>query len=206
MRQDPSPDSGAIWPGFSAPALQSQSAFRTVMLALSEPGKVREATERVNAPDPLNPVAAMVLLTLCDVDTSVWLDAEMRAHRELSDFIRFHTGSTIVESPSRAQFAFVSSSRRVPDLKNFAQGSDSYPDRSTTLIVQTEALTNDAGTLLQGPGIETSIRLGIAPLSDTFWDCVRSNHRQFPRGVDVIFCTNTHLAGLPRSTRLASGA
>lgn len=189
-------------PGFVDLALQSQSAFRIIMQAMAEPGRIFTAPEPVDAVEPLNPVAAMVALTLCDYDTPVWLDQAFLSTAAITNFLSFHTGAPLTEQRDAASFAFISNSKKIGDLRQFALGTDIYPDRSTTLIVQVEALTNATGARLSGPGIETARHLGIAPLSEGFWEMAKANHALYPRGVDFIFCSPKEIACLPRSTRI----
>ena len=48
-------------------------------------------------PAPLFAPAAALLLTLCDFETSVWLDPPLaRQRRALREFLRFHTGARLV--------------------------------------------------------------------------------------------------------------
>lgn len=190
---------------FTDPAMQSQAGFQAVMQAMSRPGTIVEAPVPLEAPTPLNPVAAMVALTLCDYDTPVWLDPVLAESADLKSWLAFYTGAPLARTRKEACFAFISSSRHLGDLSQFAQGTDTYPDRSTTLIVQAEAVSNSAGARLSGPGIETATTLGISPLPDKFWSCARANNALFPRGVDLVFCTRVSLACLPRSTRIAEG-
>lgn len=193
-------------PGFANLTLQSQSAFRTVMDAMARPGRIYDAPEPVAVPEPMNPVAAMIALTLCDYDTPVWRDAALAASQDFDGFIGFHTGAPITDAPGEAAFAFVSDPRHLDNLATFAPGSDEYPDESTTLVIDVEALTSATGVTLAGPGIETTRIFSAAPLPASFWSMAKANRALYPRGVDMIFVTRTSLACLPRSTRIEKGA
>jgi alpha-D-ribose 1-methylphosphonate 5-triphosphate synthase subunit PhnH len=60
----------AVARGFADPVLDSQSVFRTVMMALARPGTIAElATGQLLPPAPLTPELAAVALTLCDHET-----------------------------------------------------------------------------------------------------------------------------------------
>ena len=192
--------------GFADLALGSQSAFRTLMDAMAHPATIFRAPEPVAAPTPFTPVAAMIALALCDYDTPVWLDAGLRGAEGVAGFFAFHTGAPLIADPAKAAFAFVSEPRRLGDIAQFAMGSDAYPDRSTTLVIAVEAMTNATGVVLSGPGIKTATRFGAAPLPENFWSMLRRNAALYPRGVDVFFCSPTELAALPRSTRIGEGA
>jgi alpha-D-ribose 1-methylphosphonate 5-triphosphate synthase subunit PhnH len=90
----------------------------------------------------------------------------------------------------------------MPPLGAFHTGSDEYPDRSTTVIIQLPALCGGEGWSLRGPGIEEIMAFSPAGLPPLFCSWVQDNHALFPRGVDVIFTCGSSLAALPRSTRL----
>lgn len=188
--------------GFTDQTMQSQSAFHTIMKAMAEPGRILSAPELVSAPAPLNPVSAMVALTLCDYDTHVWLDPDLAASPAVRQFLGFHTGAPITTQPEAANFAFISDPKHIDNLTRFAAGSDEYPDQSTTLVINVDALTNAAGNSFSGPGIETTRTFSAAPLPTSFWSMAKANHALYPRGVDMIFCNGASLACLPRSTRI----
>ncbi len=58
-------------PAFAEPGLESQSAFRAVMTAMSRPGLVQELRHDLSPPAPLSAGAATVALTLFDYETPV---------------------------------------------------------------------------------------------------------------------------------------
>ena len=88
----------------------------------------------------------------------------------------------------------------MPPLSAFELGSDEFPKRSTTLLVQVEGLTAGRGRRLTGPGIRIETRLEARGLPDAFWQDLRHNHALFPRGVDVLLTAGRQLAALPRTT------
>ena len=86
-------------------------------------------------------------------------------------------------------------------------GTDEYPDRSTTLIIAVgeprpcfrHAADAAAGTR------HRDLPQTIAPnvqMRATFVEQWADNRAKFPRGVDVIFVADGHVAGLPRTTRI----
>ena len=192
--------------GFTDLALQSQSAFRTLMDAMAHPATIFRAPEPVAAPAPMNPVAAMIALAMCDYDTPIWLDHGLINADGVTGFLSFHTGAPLAKCQAEARFAFISNPRKMGALSAFPAGTDAYPDRSATLVLQVEALTNAAGAVLSGPGIKDETRFGAAPLPEQFWRMLRDNHALYPRGVDIILCSTTELAAIPRSTHIGEGA
>jgi alpha-D-ribose 1-methylphosphonate 5-triphosphate synthase subunit PhnH len=192
--------------GFADPVLDAQSVFRTVMTALARPGTIADlSTEGLRPPAPLTPELAAVALTLCDHETPVWLDAGLAARAEVGSFIKFQTGAPVVDDPAGATFAFTVDMVGLPPLPAFAQGSDEYPDRSTTLVLAVDALGCGRALSLAGPGIKERATLALSPMPEDFIAQLIGNHTRFPRGVDCIFVANGSVAALPRSTRIASG-
>ena len=89
----------------------------------------------------------------------------------------------------------------MPDFQQFAQGSEEYPDRSTTIIVQVERFAGPALTL-QGPGIKTTSAFAAEPLPAGFTQRLHDNREMFPRGIDLVFVAGERIAALPRSVRV----
>ena len=149
--------------GFADPVFESQGAFRALMRAMARPGLVEPLAGLQAAPPPLSPTAAAIALTLTDGDTPVWLDAPFAESEALRAWLAFHAGAPVTDQPSEAAFAFVADPLAMPDMGRFALGSDSYPDRSTTLVLQVESFGSD-GPSLAGPGVLGSLRLSATPL------------------------------------------
>lgn len=185
--------------GFVDPVFDSQAVFRTVLHALAHPGTIGEMPIALDPPAPLDPATAAVCLALLDVETPIWLQARGDA---VPGFLRFHCGSPIVASPGGARFALIDDLPAMPLLQAFDAGTDEYPDRSATLIVQVEDLIAGSGVTLTGPGMREQSRLTVRGLSSSFWDEWRENAANFPRGIDIIFTAGRRLAALPRTTRV----
>jgi alpha-D-ribose 1-methylphosphonate 5-triphosphate synthase subunit PhnH len=195
----------SIQPGFSDVVAQSQSVFRIAMQAMARPGSIFGVKAALRPPAPLNPTTAALLLTLCDFETSVWLDGGLSDTPGIAEFVRFHTGARLVDVPVDAVYAVVSDAQRMLPLTCFAQGMPEYPDRSATLILQVDALRS-SGWKLEGPGIQGDQLFSASPLPSDFLRQARANRGQFPCGVDMYFTTDVALAALPRGTRLTEAA
>ncbi|MGF7158525.1 alpha-D-ribose 1-methylphosphonate 5-triphosphate synthase subunit PhnH [Rhodoligotrophos appendicifer] len=188
-------------PGFAAPDTQSADAFRQILEAVSRPGHIKTLVGLEQAPPPLHLTTAILLLTLADMDTPLWLDAPLD-NAAVAGFLRFHCGAPLVESRARAAFAVIADPQSVGPLDAFSLGTPEYSDRSTTLIVQVDALQPAGSLILTGPGIETDHRLGVSPDHPPFWAELSANHRRFPMGCDVIFAAPNAIAAIPRSTTI----
>ncbi|WP_375691156.1 phosphonate C-P lyase system protein PhnH [Pseudooceanicola sp. LIPI14-2-Ac024] len=185
-------DTQTLEGGFVDAAVGASHAFRAAMNAMARPGRIEEIAGGA-APAPVSPAAATLLLTLCDQETPLHLagDHDTPAVR---DWVAFHLGAPLV-GKGQAMFA-LGSWGALGKLADYPQGEAEYPDRSTTLIVEVDALSGE-GTRLTGPGIRTEAHLNL-PDPDQF----RRNAAQFPLGVDCYFTCGGQLAALPRSTRI----
>jgi alpha-D-ribose 1-methylphosphonate 5-triphosphate synthase subunit PhnH len=200
-------DAARLAPGLADPVHGAQSVFRAVLDAMARPGRVAAVPESVLAdapPAPLGRAAASVLLTLCDIDTPLWLDR--RTRDGAADYLRFHCGAPLLDDPSTARFAMAVEAGALPPLDAFGLGSDEYPDRSATLVVEVAGLAA-AGRLrgtalaLSGPGIAGTVGLTIEGLPSEFWAQRAALAPLFPRGLDVVLTCGGRLAALPRTTR-----
>ena len=187
--------------GFSAPVFNAQTVFRAVMDAMARPGTVQQLAELAQPPAPLAATVGAVALTLCDHDTPLWLDAGLQVSAAKS-WLAFHTGAPSAATPADAHFALVANPANLISLENFAQGTQEYPDRSTTLILQVDSLTQGTPLRLEGPGIETSATIAPTSLPRHFVEQWKQNGARFPRGVDLILAAPDGVACLPRTTRI----
>lgn len=194
-------DLASVGAGFSSPVLLAQKTFRRVLDALARPGRLRHVASDAQPPRELNTAAAAVGLALLDADVRVWCSPGL-ARGATGPFLRFHTGCHLVDTPAAAHFALIASPGELPPLDSFSLGSDEYPDRSATLVVQVESLVEGRGWSLAGPGVRGARRLEVAGLRADFLAQWSRNHKLFPRGVDLILTCGDLLCGLPRAIRL----
>lgn len=188
--------------GFASPVFDAQAIFRAVMDAMARPGTVQPAMSETQPPLPLSATAAAVALTLCDNDTPLWLDPALKQAQAVAGWLGFHTGAPLADTPADAHFALVAEPAALIALENFAQGTQEYPDRSTTLILQVASLSTGEGLMLEGPGIDGSTSFAPTPLPRHFVEQWKQNRARFPRGVDLVLAAPEGIACLPRTTRI----
>lgn len=177
--------------GFANLPIDASYAFRAVMTAMARPGDIVEV-RGAKPPSPMSIAAGVVVLTLCDPETPIHL-AFSHDTPQVRDWITFHTGAPFVAAQD-AMFAL-----GVWDALSLAElplGTAEYPDRSATVIVEHQTLSND-GAGLRGPGIKEKTTLSL-PDSRAF----ETNAALFPIGLDFIFTCDNRLAALPRTTRV----
>lgn len=188
--------------GFAPTTLDSQSVFRVVLDVLSRPGTIgRISAPPGQTPEALDLASAAVALCLFDHDTNIWLGDGI-ACIDVYDYLKLHCSCPLIKSGLSADFALLSAADGVPGLGQFNPGTDAYPDRSTTVIVQVQALDAGREIGLTGPGIETEATLRVAGVPDYFWQERREQQHAFPCGVDIIFTSADRLVALPRSTEI----
>lgn len=192
-------DLARIAAGFPDPVRDSQAVFRELMESTARPGRRARLGQAPQPPEPLCRAAGAVALTLFDFETTVWLDPAT-ARAEAADWLRFHCGCPLSDSPAKATFALVTDMAQAPDLAQFHQGDAKYPDRSTTVILQVEALDGGPVVTLSGPGIRSTTDIAPRGLPRELWTQFETNGAQFQFGVDVLLVADDQLIALPRTT------
>ena len=190
-------DLRTLTPGLADPAHDAQQLFRAILDATSHPGRIVSLPAAPAGPGALSAAATAYLLTLADRDTPVWLASEFD-RPEVRDFLRFHAGAPIVAPRADAVFAVLASGTPQP-LEGFNLGTDAYPDRSATLIVEVA----DLRVGRRGSGVaraSTAARLSPLRVSPTIsGKSGPPTTACFPCGVDIVFTAGTELCALPRS-------
>ncbi len=190
--------------GFVDPVTGGQAAFRALMDAMARPGTVQAAGELLSPPGGLMQASAALLLSVCDFETTLWIDGDYSA--DVADWLRFHTGAVLVEEPARATFALTSGAGMSVRLADLAQGIAAFPDRSTTLLVEVRSLSEGPARVVSGPGIAGTATLAASDLPEDFDAQWTANRAGFPLGVDLVLVNGHAFVALPRSMRVVAGS
>jgi alpha-D-ribose 1-methylphosphonate 5-triphosphate synthase subunit PhnH len=191
--------------GFVDKVLSAQSTFRSVMDAMARPGSVQRIAAVAGAPGTMMRGTAAIALTLFDHDTPVWLDKRMSATPDVAKWLKFHTSAPVIADSSISSFALIGDPQNLPALEDFAFGSNEYPDRSTTLILQVDSLTQGPALELRGPGIDGMAILRASIQPQDLIERLGVNVALFPRGIDVVLVHDDAIVAIPRTTRLTAG-
>jgi alpha-D-ribose 1-methylphosphonate 5-triphosphate synthase subunit PhnH len=188
--------------GFAEKVLSAQSTFRSVMDAMARPGSIQRIAAAAGTPPVMMRGTAAIALTLFDHDTPIWLDPKMTATPDVGKWLKFHTSAPVVADSTIASFALVGDPDNLPALDRFAFGSNEYPDRSTTLILQVESLKDGPAVELQGPGIDGTAVLRASVQPRDLFERLAINAALFPRGIDVVLVHDDSIVAIPRTTRI----
>lgn len=187
--------------GFADPVFESQGVFRKLMDGMAQPGTIHVADARVKPPASLGKAAGAVLLTLCDHDTPFWMNGDL-AKSGVPGWLSFHTGAELETDKSGARFAVFEAGAALTSLGLFSVGTQEYPDRSTTVLIEVAALDSGSPLRLTGPGIRDERQIAPQGLPQAFLHMWAENRLAFPRGIDVILTSGDSFLCLPRSTRI----
>jgi len=182
----------ALQGGFANPPHDAAHAFRAAMGAMARPGTIHTVAGAL-PPAPLSLAAGVLILTLCDPETPLFL-APSHDRPDLRDWITFHTGAPFAAAAD-CTFAVGTWDALLP-LSAYRIGTPEYPDRSATLIVEVPDL-HGPGTRLTGPGIRHTAHLHLPEPT-----ALAANAALFPLGFDLFLTCGAELAALPRSTRI----
>jgi alpha-D-ribose 1-methylphosphonate 5-triphosphate synthase subunit PhnH len=190
--------------GFADPVFNAQAVFRAIMDALARPGTMAGFEDFTDPPSPLIPTVGCIAATLFDHDTRIWLDPVLARNDRVTGWLTFNTSAPLTRQSLDAHFALVSDGGMLPSLESFSQGTQEYPNRSTTLVVQVARLTGGRELHLTGPGIKTRATIAPAGLPDHFVSQWQANRNRFPRGVDMLLAAPEGVIGLPRTVNISA--
>jgi len=167
--------------------------------AVARPARVCNIGWDLQPIDGVYSATLATLLTLADNDTPVCLIGAGKL--ALGAYLRFHCGCRVVEDPKDAAFGLICDPALASRAFGFPIGSDEYPDRSATVILQVTSLAGGPTRTIKGPGIRSAVKFAPIVPAD-FWTAWCANARLYPCGIDIIFTCGNQLAALPRSSRL----
>ncbi len=185
---------------FTLPVQDAQQSFRRLLKAMSEPGVIVALHSLTQGWEPLNVASTSVLLTLADNDTPVWISEALKNDATAQN-VRFHTSAPVAQMPEQAQFAVASDAISAAELNALAQGSDSAPDTSATLILQVSSLSGGRMLRLTGAGIREE-RMIAPQLPECVIHELTERPHPFPLGIDLILTCGERLLAIPRTTHV----
>ncbi len=186
---------------FDNPVFRSQVVFRALMDGMARPGTIVPVDASAMPPAPMGGGAGAVALTLCDNDTPIWLTQAL-AQSAVPAWLAFHTGAPVTDIKPEARIAFVEAGALVPGFSQFSLGTQEYPDRSTTVVIEIAALSGGVEMIASGPGIKDEVVISPIGLPGIFLTLWNENRAVFPRGVDLVLVAGDAALCLPRTVEL----
>lgn len=183
---------------FGNPSIDGAHAFRKILASMSRPGRPVAFKPDLEAPVPMFVTTAAIASTLCDYQTPVWLSPSLDSPA-VRHYLRFHTSAPLTQNPREAVFAFADAWEAEVGLPSFCAGTHEYPDRSTTLVIQSDSFEAGALVNLTGPGVQHAQAAQVERLDEAFWHGVIANNAGYPVGIDFMFVTREALMSCPRS-------
>ncbi len=197
------PKNDVLAGGFAEPVFHAQSVFKLMMDAMARPGTIQTVAPDALTPAPLGVASGAIALTLCDHDTPVWLSSGL-AKSAVPQWLGFHTGAPVTPEKAEARFAFVEAGTSLSSFGLFAAGTQEYPDRSTTVVIELADIEGGRKLALMGPGIKTVTDIAPLGLPDTFLRLWTENRALFPRGIDIVLTSGSRFVCLPRTTKITA--
>ncbi len=200
MKVDVVDKKDSLFPIFDNEVGESQFFFRQVLKVMSEPGSVISLGEHANlAVDEKYRCIWPIAQSIMDSDCTAFISPSLNTlsfNRSLS----FHTGVKIIKEEHSADFVILSLDELL-DLDKFNLGNLESPHSSSTLIVLVDGISADKQQMvLSGPGIKTEKSLSINNLTANHIRLIQDNHNLYPCGLDFIFCSDTKVSAIPRTT------
>ncbi|MBX4959039.1 phosphonate C-P lyase system protein PhnH [Rhizobium lentis] len=193
----------ALTGGFADPVFHAQSVFKMLMDGMARPGTIQAVEPDIAPPAPFGIAAGTIALTLCDHDTPVWLSQGL-AKSAVPEWLGFHTGAPLTSEKAEAQFAFTETGTALSSFGLFASGTQEYPDRSTTIVIELAELEGGRKLALIGPGIQSVTEIAPVGLPETFLRLWTENRALFPRGIDIVLTSGRSFLCLPRTTKITA--
>ena len=184
----------------------SQRVYRQLLKALSEPGLcLNTDVTHSTCNETVHMSTWAIAQTLLDHDCLVYV-SDTLSHPEFLNSLTFYTDCRMTKNTNDADFAFLTLAE-LQSLDSFSNGTVEAPHESATLVIQVDAMGMDNQShtqqyLLSGPGIPSERALSIADLTNRQVQLLQDNHKQYPCGVDILFCSEQQVCGLPRSTEI----
>ncbi|WEM44149.1 phosphonate C-P lyase system protein PhnH (plasmid) [Photobacterium sp. DA100] len=180
----------------------SQFCFRRLLKAMSEPGTIVEL-DRCQGFGTMMPATGQVLLAMADNSTPLWLSPAFMKDKAAKQNIHFHTGASTNATTGKASFAAIALAD-MPVIKfdelAFNVGNEEYPDRSTTIVIETDGFFSGQQYKLTGPGIKDEQYIQLGELSSVVKNALLVQGEVFPLGLDLIFVSGEQVVAIPRST------
>jgi alpha-D-ribose 1-methylphosphonate 5-triphosphate synthase subunit PhnH len=187
-----------------APCRDSQSIYRTLLAAASNPGTLH-TVQGTNGTEEQHHLFFQI--TTCLIDHEVTFSLMDRWREAMGRQITQLTGSRMVDW-DQADFVIVNGGTSSGRIEKAQRGSLAYPDQGATVFYCIEDEDqidpiNNSRVRLSGPGIQHPISPQLEGLTVEEYRLLRDVNSSYPLGMDAfVIKGNDAIMGLPRSTRI----
>jgi alpha-D-ribose 1-methylphosphonate 5-triphosphate synthase subunit PhnH len=202
----------SLLPAFTDEATDSQIIFRNILKAMSEPGTIIDIDRSFvqynrhyskNIHQKKLSYLWSIAQTLLDSDCLLFICPSISDEFFLQS-LAFYTGVNFTYDIKQADFIFMSI-HELKDLNDLNCGDVEKPHLSSTALVYVDAMSAQEQIILSGPGIKESKPLALAGLDEEKISILNNNYKLYPCGMDFIFCSETSMTAIPRSTKIKNG-
>jgi alpha-D-ribose 1-methylphosphonate 5-triphosphate synthase subunit PhnH len=182
----------------------TQRIFRSLLDVMSHPGTLKPVmSPPLLPPEGFSPHTAAIAFTLLDEAVTFGMIPRNEAWER---YMQLNTGAH-GEEVCQADYLILQGAEVWHEVERFCRGSLTSPEKSSTLIVNVETLTEtgcgERELVLRGPGIEEVAYVGLTGLHLQNIQAIRELNTEFPLGVDVILVdAKGMVCALPRSVRI----
>lgn len=186
---------------------RSLSVFRTLLAALSRPGRVVQLDVAPDAPAALPP-ALLPVLALADLDQRVAVLGDETWGRVVAAV----TGAVVVDDVAAADVVVALRPPTRDELHRVRVGTHAAPEAGARVVVACRALraepspsddSDAAAFTVRGPGAAAGRRVRAAGLDDVVVAGIRRATLDFPAGFDTWLVDDSGaVVGLPRSVEI----
>jgi len=186
-----------------------QVAYRKTLDSMSRPGLISNIRDQANKVareiSNFNSDATLVLVLML-FDTEVKFKVCSRRKAEIAELINQLTYAKPTERQN-ADFILVLDDADPEEFKQVFK--DAYPGdlrdphKAATIIIEADAVSNERGLTLTGPGIEKESHILVKTIHS--WVNLRAEKNpEYPLGIDLIFTdTEANILCLPRTTQVS---
>lgn len=183
----------------------TEKGFRTILDALSFPGKINQLDKSKNDMEPFDSRTALVCETLLDSEVTFHVVEEGQSFAHI---LRVFTGSHLTDL-DKADYVIIpeqtSVDRVVDSLSVVKIGNLVNPHKSATIIFEVGSLLKGYHYELIGPGIKTKNELHCT-IHPEIIEKRREINAEYPLGIDFILIDSQgNVIGIPRTTQITEG-
>lgn len=187
-----------------------QNIFKTLTMALSFPGSIRQLSPR-NIPNVDVDYSYVLhpLLALLDLETTHTVySSNSKLKKAVSNYLEANTNSSLSD-PEEADFILCLDPSLRSIFASIKRGTLAAPNTGASVIYHVNKLSStdenncNIALTLKGPGVKDAIHLAIGGLKreePTLWQASR---RDYPLGIDLfLVSTSGEIVGIPRSVSI----